>query len=393
MKWLYTVATLLVGVHISAVQKNGPKDYLITTPIYNERFESINPAAEVEMAAYLKGKNLEYLITDGVISRVDMRDFALPLGVHGNDSLLSYQRGMQAMWVDKLKRNAVVLSRKPELKNELDALMAEAMNRFQEGSARMNLDTYRAMVLKPVLDTIRAYHQQMQPLYSPERRRFMDLLVANMSANVLLGYSIHELIPPTHFTETKEKLPVNPLFKTFYFDRMLQEAGTEFISYFPARYDPLLSFGPYQFTNIALRDIQSNPRLVASFKVYESTKDLTTIQDHALAAAIFTYNNWERFSMLLNSRGVLKKFNDEFADNIDTRNLRIFIAGMTACLHHQPPVSMNLLAKKISESDNLSTLYYTCLAKEDNAQLAKVYRSAAEAYLFLKVHDTVFADK
>ncbi|GAA4418486.1 hypothetical protein GCM10023187_51940 [Nibrella viscosa] len=389
-----TIALVLFLTGSSQPQEDLDKNYIITASLYNEHFESVNPAAESKIAAYLKNKSLSELVDNGVISRIDMRDFALPLGVHGSKKApFSYQQGMIAMWNYKVVKNKIDVNR-PALRNYLDALKLKAVERMNTDPRPMNLDTYRATVLKPVLDSIRIYHQRMLPRYSPERRAFMNIFMENFTANVLLGYNIHELIPATHFTGSQGELPVNPIFKTYYFDRLLQEGGSTFISYFPARHDTMLSFGPFQFTNIAFKDIQKNEILTRDFKVFGSVEELRTIEDHALAAVLFAYNNWERLSVRLNlNRGeLLTRFNRQYYESGSEarRNFRIFVAGMTATMHHLPSRAMGILVRRIAAGESVQNLYINYLPAQDATPLRMYYRSAAEAYLYAKVHDKLF---
>ncbi|GAB3959084.1 hypothetical protein GCM10028805_54520 [Spirosoma harenae] len=377
---------------MSEAQNRLDRNLIITTPIYNDAFGSINPSAEITISNYLKGKSLSDLVNAVIIDRTDinMRDFALPLGVFTNVNPISFQQGMKDMWSYK-KRN--YLARDPNLQIDIDTVAARADQAVSAYLTTMDLNTYRDKVLKPAIDSLRVYHQQLQPKYSPDRRLFMDIIVEQLSANMLLCYNIHEMLPPWYFSKETGRVAVNPIFKIYYFDRILQEAGCEFISYFPARNDTQLSFGPYQFTNTALEGIWHNKRLSNSFRVFTTTKELKTTEQHALAAVLLAYHNWEMLSMSLKNANLLTSFNEQFQfANFDMqRNLRIFMAGITACMHHMPAPARRIFVNRMGNNGNLSSMHMDWIKKEDDAQLYKVYHSSAEVYLFLKVYDKLFS--
>ena len=383
---------LLLLLFISSLtllaQESPTKDYLLATAIYDATFNSIDAAAELKISDYLKTKSLTNLVDSGIISREDMMGFALPLGVYKNEDPLDYYNGMFAMWQAKAYQMKKTNSR---IDVNIMATAFEALTAMRQPTWKMDLLTYRADVLVPAKDSLSALHLQMQPLYSAKRKIFMDLIVANLSANILLAYNIQEMTPPTHMLADRRIKDINPLFKAFYLDRLLQEAGCEFVAYFPARYDAVNSFGPFQFTNIALSDILKNTRLVKEFKLFEDMSALKGVEDHALAAAFFAYDNWERLSYVLNSAGLLDDFNSYFEDyNSDEdkkRQLRIFIAGVTACMHHHPPNTFLIVKNYLKKvGSNLDALYYEMMAESGNSQLQKYYRSSAEAYLMLKLY-------
>ena len=220
----------------------------------------------------------------------------------------------------------------------------------------------------------------------------MDLFISHFSPNVMLGYNLQELIPPTHMVKGKI-YNINPLFKAYFIDRLLQEAGIGIIQGYPARYDALLSYGPFQMTDLALKGIKERKRLFDEFKVYQSMSDLKSIQDHANAAAFFAYYNWEVLSGSLQANDLLKPFNNYFVNEeqdrlngVKERQIKILIAGLTACLHHQPAKSRRMM-RELLASGSLENIHYRILEMDAaGKQLRKYYRSAAEAYLIMKVY-------
>jgi hypothetical protein len=386
---------LIIFLNSFSFAQRNERDSLLSTPIYDEMLNAINSSAEEDISRRLSKMSLKDLVDREIISRKDMEGLALPLGVYKKTGNIDFAAGIYDMWMSKARNAQKSSSGKIEASAMITAI--EAIELFRNNkTTKSDIRNYRNTVLVPACDTMRKLHAEMQRLYSSERLTFMNLIADNLSANILLGYNIQEMMPPTHMTAKRQIVDVNPIFKVYYFDRLLQEAGYEFICYFPARYDGLHSLGPFQFTDIALKDIKVNSRLIDKFKIFGKTTDLKTIDDHALAAVLFAYSNWERLSYILKTEGLLKNFNAFFTD-FDTnsekrRILRIFIAGLTACMHHNPPDSFEAIKKYLKQNQDLSKMHYSWISKTDSKQLYKYYRSAAEAYLILKVYDKLFME-
>jgi len=366
---------------------------LITAVIYNDTLGSANETTELWISKNLKGKTLKNLVEQNIISREDMRDLALPLGVFKNAEEVNFTRGMIDMW----KMKAAHINRKSNTADAdilMLALLGIEKNLSPEG--QMTLLKYRDSLISPATRKLKVLHAGIRKMYSPERAVFMDLITENLSPNVILGFNIQELLPPMHMLENGKIRPVNPIFKTYYFDRLLREAGVEFIHYFPSRYDQINSYGPFQITSMAVADIQANNRLTSDFKLYKSMDNLKTIEDHILLATLFAYSNWERLSYLLSSDGNLERFNDYFKDYAKdeqkTRTLRLFISGMTACMHHDPPATWKMVRNYLKEAETLDKIHYECIAQQGGKQLRKYYKSSVEAYLIMKVYHELMGE-
>jgi hypothetical protein len=394
-KQFYIIIYLISFLSYCSHAQRNERDSLLSTPIFDDSLNSINSTAEEDISRRLSEMSLKDLVERDIISRKDMEGLALPLGIYKKSGNIDFANGMYDMWLSKAKNVQQSGSGKIEASSMITAI--EAIELIKKNSSKKsNISNYRESVLTTACNTMKNLHAEMIPLYSEDRRIFMGLIAANLSPNILLAYNIQEMMPPTHMTAKRQIVAVNPIFKVFYLDRLLQEAGYDFISYFPARYDGLHSLGPFQFTDIALKDIKTNSRLLDKFKIFDKTTDLKTIDNHALAAALFAYSNWERLSYILKSEGLLKNFNNFFAntdnDPEKKRILRIFIAGVSACMHHNPPDSFEAIKKYLKQNLDFSKIHCSWISKNDSKQLYKYYRSAAEAYLILKVYDKLFAE-
>lgn len=368
---------------------------LLTTPLYDSTFTSL--PGEYRVAAGLRGKSLADLVADGVISRTDMAGLALPLGVHNREGEVDFTLGMIDMYHAK---GRFVQSREQSLSGAVLAQAMQTLTALKTEPRPTTLADYRQQIITPALARIQRVHDQVAPLYSPERRQFMDIVMGQLSPNALLGYNIQEMLPPD---VGDYRAWVNPLFKAYFFDRLLQEAGMAFVAGFPSRYDALLSYGPFQLTQIALDDIHANSRLPEGLFPYRDMSELGSLQAQAEAAAFFAYNNWERLSIFMQTYGGLTNFNAYFAPSQMTdarqRELRIFIAGVTACMHHQPIPTWNVVQSYVKAHADLGQMHVALFSyaleadvlsrRATVAQLRKYYRSAAEAYLIMKVYQTL----
>ncbi len=265
------------------------------------------------------------------------------------------------------------------------------VDKVKAGTTKLSILDYRTEIILPATKLTQELHEKNKENFSKEKTEFLDMIVENLSPNIMLAYNIHELIPRTYWHDKKVKV-INPLFKIFYFDRLLQEGGLEFVEGFPARHDQFVSFGPFQITNFAVKNgILANPRLIDEFKVYKSIESLKNTREHADVAAFNSYNNWEIMAFVLEKRGHIEKFTEYFAnyktDRAKAKSLRIFIAGITACMHHEPTTIINLVEKYLKENDDLSDIHYKIMTETDMKKyLKQYYRSSAEAYLLMKVY-------
>jgi hypothetical protein len=388
-----TFVTVFCCISVFSMAQLSEKDSIITAVIYNDTLGSANEETEQWISSKLSGKTLQILVDENIISREDMRDMALPLGVFKNKEPINYSKGMIDLW--KMKAARIKKNGKPSDAAILSVALMGIEASLQPNN-QMNLRKYRDSLISPSVAKIEGLHKGIRKLYSDDRAVFMDFIADNLSPNVLLGFNIQELLPPKHMLEDGRIREINPIFKAYYFDRLVREAGTEFIHYYPARYDVINSYGPFQITNVAIEDINANNRLTNDFKKYKSMNDLQSLEDHIFLAALFAYNNWERLSILLHSDGNLSKFNDYFKDykTVDDkkRKLRLFISGFTACMHHHPPNSWKAVRNYLKSTEKLDNIHYECVDKYGGKQLRKYYQSSVEAYLIMKVYHELFPD-
>ncbi|MDF1551102.1 MAG: hypothetical protein P1P88_24990 [Bacteroidales bacterium] len=389
----YHLLFVFICLSVYSIAQLSEKDSLITAVIYDDTLGSPNEATELWISKKLKGKTLKNMVDENIISREDMRDLALPLGVFKNKENVNFTKGMIDMW----KMKAAHINRKSNTADaDIMVLALEGIEQNLSPKGKMTLLIYRDSLISPATKKLKVLHQEIKKMYSDDRAVFMDLIAENLSPNVILGFNIQELLPPTHMLANGKIKSVNPIFKAYYFDRLLSEAGVEFIHYFPSRYDQINSYGPFQITGVAVADIQANTRLINSFKLFKNMGELKTVDDHILLATIFAYDNWERLSYLISLDGSLATFNDYFKDYTKdeqkTRILRLFISGMTACMHHDPPATWKVIRNYLKEAETLDKLHYECISEQGGKQLRKYYKSSVEAYLIMKVYHELLGE-
>jgi len=382
----------LLCAYLSAQPLRG--EALLTTSLYDEQYQSLPGEPERRVANGLQGMSLNDMVEQGVIRRNDMLGLALPLGVHDRPGEVDFMRGMIEMWDFKARR---MMAREQVLD---PAVMHQAMMvliRLRENPQKMSLRDYRDEIITPAVEAVRKLHARAD-LEDADQQRFMDLVMQNLSPNVMLGFNLQEMLPPRVGDANRW---VNPYFKTYYFDRLLQEAGASFVAGFPARYDGLLSFGPFQMTEVALRELRNQAELGSELARVGGMGELVSLADHAEVATLFAYVNWRRLASFLQRYGGLDHANAYLAKASQSaegrRDLRILIAGTTACMHHQPNAAHNVFQAYAKAHEDLSGMYHAMIEEaiekelftqhpERLPQLKKYYRSAAEAYLILKVY-------
>ncbi len=347
---------------------------LLTNKIYTSKYNSLTNA-DTDIAKILYGLTLQEAVDRGFITQ-KMSSLALPIGIMDIQSgylKVDYLRGMEDMWNHKKGINR---------KKYLGKLRDRFVKKVSLGTHKSSLRRYRNEEITYSTDLIKRLLYKKGSTYSPQKQKFMQIIVDDLTQNVLLGYNIQELLPPAY-----KNIQINPVFKAYYLDRLLKEGGKGFIEGFPARYDSLASFGPFQMTNIAMVEVvKLNKYLNKVDKLPNNVIKFKNLQHHTDASAVFAYYNWELMANTMKTFGVIEKFNYTFP-LLSRKNRQIFVAGITACMHHLPTASRNLTAKYIKNSGSLDNLHYMVRRKgfEEKFQLQKYYDSAAESYLLLKV--------
>jgi len=159
----------------------------------------------------------------------------------------------------------------------------------------------------------------------PEFQRFFNNYLSHLNENIMLSYAITELFPD-----------INPAFNIASFDKLLQEAGTEFVYKIPALFDPYLSFGAFQLTSKIITPEGApslNHYFPREFQIPASMKDIDTPQEHNRAAIMTILYNANILANRLFKAGEITNFNNNF-EQLTDKEQELFIAGQASAAHH-----------------------------------------------------------
>ncbi len=347
---------------------------LLTKKIYTHEYDSI-PDTDEYVAERLYGLSLQEAVNKKIVKINHMKSLALPLGIVGTKKKrVNFVKGMRDMWNDK---------RGIKKSNQLKKLRNRFVHKVKRGTARTCLRRYREDEIAQAVSLVKKLFDKKKKSYHPDKISFMELIVKNLTPNVMLGYNIQELLPPSY-----KKVQINPVFKAYFYNKLLCEGGREFVEGYPARYDSLISFGPFQMTNMAMGEITKyyNKFLSKKDRLPRYVKDMKNMQQHANAAILFAYYNWALMANTLKKQNTIRKFNRYFP-GLDLKKKQIFIAGITACMHHLPAPTRTRVSSYIKKNSKFDIIHYDIRRKafDDKFQLQKYYDSAAESYLLMKV--------
>ncbi len=129
--------------------------------------------------------------------------------------------------------------------------------------------------------------------------RLLKQISSHIDGNTLVAYAMTELLPAQE----------DGKFNYAYLDFLLQHGGRRFVENIPAVYDSYVSFGPYQFTSLALYDSDGtrrgasrmNQALPVNYQIPGSVSQLHG-DDHFDAAYLFATNNVALLIRSLNAR-------------------------------------------------------------------------------------------
>ncbi len=392
IQWEFFIAILFLSVMLFRGEAAADEQIfdLLTADVYDDQYRSQRMkhpdtgktlGVEWVIAEKLYGHSLQSALDHEILRREkEMYSLLLPLGIYyRQDAAVNLVQGMLDMWSDKKS-----ITVKGEQGERLRALRQRFVCQTLAKAERTTLRDYRAQEITDAIDLIKKLHQKLASSWENDKRRFMELFLENFTPNVMLGYNIQELLPPRY-----KGHQINPVFKSYFFDRLLYEGGKKFVEGFPARYDRYVSFGPFQMTNKPMKIIHGyNRYLPSQHHIPRYVQEFEHLRHHANAAAIFAYHNWAVFADVLKNHQVLRAFNTQFP-KLPKRTRQIVVAGITACMHHLPAPTRRLTAEYIKSHGTPETLHYALkeTAFQAKKQLRKYYDSAAEAYLLVKVFD------
>ncbi len=191
-------------------------------------------------------------------------------------------------------------------------------------------------------------------LFGPEEAHIVHQLSKNITPEMLVAYSVTELMPFEGDTDPLlKKMPLDV------YELLLAHAGREFLVDLPAINDPYVSTGMFQFTSYALYEDEKEKRGASklnslihdpSNRLPSSVLHLDTAQKQFQAAYLFSLDNLARLVQRIannRDRGHDKKRLHTLVAHESTlhKGLLQYIAGA----HHNPAESMTAFTKWIDK--------------------------------------------
>jgi hypothetical protein len=332
-------------------------------------------------------RGLEELMDAGVFDG-SLVEFAL-----GNDDKVEPEEGMRLLWNKKVSRNAK--SNSSRAKRERDAIKKHQrkMRKYDSGDdqpgtlERFAKDIKYSLSSVEDIDIDRLISVRGRDLKDDARqevKRFMDNVFLRMNANIMLGYAMTEIMPRDMDVMEDGKSvnkKINGVGKAYILDSYLK-LGEEFVANYPAIWDSVYSYGPFQFTTTAVEHASALNRYVPEqFRLPDFDK-FDGLQDHANASVLFAYTNWLSLGIKLANKGQLGKMN-EMLEGSEYYASRAFIAGVTGAMHHLPGKSKDRVRSFVRRNETLDVKAAKSSFKGD---LGNYFDITARAYMAMEVY-------
>ncbi|MEM6335918.1 MAG: hypothetical protein AAF752_05080, partial [Bacteroidota bacterium] len=162
---------------------------LWTTDAFTSTFGALEEPQR-QAAEILFSHSFQEAVADGLFP--EEPDLLIPLGL--KDGEVDFGRGMRAMWDDKLRRNARRLSRSQRA--QIVRLQTKYVEAVEASDLRITLRSFRELQVARGIEVLGAVHTAKRKDYRGRALRFMDDVVEALTPNVLLAYSVQELLPP-----------------------------------------------------------------------------------------------------------------------------------------------------------------------------------------------------
>ncbi|MBW2983401.1 hypothetical protein KY327_03805 [Candidatus Woesearchaeota archaeon] len=175
-----------------------------------------------------------------------------------------------------------------------------------------------------------------------EKSRFVRNIMDEVDGETLQAYSTTELFPA-----------INPELNTIIYDKLLQEAGKEFLLTIPAMGDDYMSFGPYQLSSKAVNPEGTgtyNDHLPEELQAPESMTHHETWDDHTTSAYLNMIGNATILGNKLFTNGLLTAFNDQY-EQLPERKRELLATGLLSTAHNNPSLAARGLANYVSEAE------------------------------------------
>ena len=162
--------------------------------------------------------------------------------------------------------------------------------------------------------------------WDKEKLSLLKKLANNIDEKVLTSYSMTEFFPSEDWELNKNLL-----------DFLLQNAGEEYLSYFPAVSDDYTSFGQYQFTSLALYDTPQEKRWASIINQYVNPSlripwSVCKLKGKSHHRAAFLFAIYNLSTLLKNADGISKKA----VGDISKAENKSDLTQLIAIMHNKP---------------------------------------------------------
>ncbi len=193
---------------------------------------------------------------------------------------IDFERQLTLAWNAKINRK----DSNPRVA-ALQTVKKDLLARYDEKTARhVTLEEYQKTIqgiIKEMRGSIDWVMLGREKSLTPKQLALLQAVVGNLDCKDLVAYSLTEFMPSRIGSLNVEV-----------FDFMLRNAGEEYTHSLPAMYDGLISFGPYQMTDIAMHDRASNrgalvtARAIRNHGIPQAVKDIRGNTHHRVAFAL-----------------------------------------------------------------------------------------------------------
>lgn len=252
---------------------------------------------------------------------------------------------------------------------------SKAMKETLAGSYERLAEVY----LMPYMDKVVPAEGPMREKAVQSFGKVASYLAGRITPDVMLSYIATEILPaPERAMEMLELLTKN--------------AGVEFLERIPALGDKVKSFGPLQFTPVAIASIVQMLKTIKKEDVLPETLDsFTSIEDHLRAGFLFAFYN-----ELTLIQDTIKDGNPEEiavileAADAERRGTSTVILEYLAGAHHRPAIAREIMRDWIRQNrdlppgERMTTLYTAAGPGEDDQEVATYMKKAQQNALHQK---------
>jgi|AntAceMinimDraft_18_1070375.scaffolds.fasta_scaffold08799_3 hypothetical protein len=294
----------------------------------------------------------------------------------GNDTL-NFEDAQKAMWDYKKKLM------KKKSKKEFFSLADKFVKEYNTSTTKKsNLKDFKKTIEKESNYILNNFNfDNFLKNKHKEKQRFIKNFTDKIDGNLILSCSTTELFSMK-----------NPGFNVIFYDKLLQEAGPEFIMKIPAMGDGYLSFGPVQLTSKVIRgnseSTSLNKYLPKKCKVPGSMKYYDKIEEHFQGNILNLLNNSQILSNVLFNNNCLTSFNNLY-ENLSEQQKSILTAQLLTTCNYGPSrvaKSLSNYVKKVEQGkEKPEDITNKINFKNKNTQ--NYYNQCLENYLVLENWD------